>query len=122
MRKIMVIDDEVIVLEMIQAILEMEGYQVLLACNGLEGLQACRNDPEISLVITDIVMPDVEGLETIHELRKINPKVKIIAVSGVSHKDAYLKMAKSLGADAVLSKPFSADELVLTVASCFGSQ
>ncbi|MFW5784688.1 MAG: response regulator [Chitinispirillaceae bacterium] len=115
MDSILVIDDELIIREMIQTILEDEGFRVHLASDGGEGLKLCRDIPDIKLVITDIVMPEKEGLETIHELRNITPGLKIMAVSGVGNKDAYLKMAKSLGADLILPKPFSADELVVAV-------
>ncbi|MFP4162838.1 MAG: response regulator [Chitinispirillaceae bacterium] len=115
MKNILVIDDEEIIREMIQTILEDEGYNVYLASDGSEGLKQCRSISDISLAITDIVMPEKEGLETIHELRKIVPDLKIMAVSGVGNKDTYLRMAKTLGADFILPKPFSAEELVASV-------
>lgn len=117
MDSILVIDDELIIREVMQTILEDEGYNVHLASDGGQGLKLCREIPNIRLVITDIVMPEKEGLETIHELRTITPGLKIMAVSGVGNKDAYLKIAKSLGADLILPKPFSADELVAAVSN-----
>ncbi len=117
MKKLLVIDDELIIREMIQAILEDEGFVVFMASNGSEGISLCRKNPGIDLVITDIVMPEKEGLETIKEIRAINPSVKIMAISGVGLKDTYLKIARCLGADCILPKPFSADELVQNVFS-----
>ena len=99
--------------------LEDEGHTVLFASNGRDGLSRyAEGKPD--LVITDVLMPDKEGLETIIELRKIEPNVKIIVISGggrVNNVD-FLEMAKRFGATATLKKPFPIDEFCRIVESC----
>ncbi|GMQ79056.1 MAG: response regulator [Anaerolineae bacterium] len=117
MTRILVIDDEPQVRTMLREILEDEGYEVVVAVNGNEGLKLYRNEPT-DLVITDIIMPGKEGLETIKELRKISPDVKIIAISGggrVVPKD-YLQVAQAFGAQRVFNKPVEYNELLSTIA------
>jgi CheY-like chemotaxis protein len=119
MTKILVIDDDVIVRKTIIRLLEDGGYKVLAAEDGLRGMAMFRNEcPD--LVITDIIMPEQEGIQTITEMRKAKPDAKIIAISGsrrIGNAD-FLKMARSLGAMEVVSKPFDADELLTVVANC----
>jgi DNA-binding response OmpR family regulator len=106
MAKILVIDDEPSILLMIKKMLEREGHEVDLALNGRDGMDLFeRINP--ALVITDIIMPEKEGLETILELRKKNPGLKIIAISGGGRisPEGYLPGAKLLGADMVFQKP-----------------
>ena len=80
-------------------------------------------DEDIDIVLTDIVMPDMEGIETIRELRKINPDVKIIAFSGGGSlsPDSYLKIAASMGANYTFTKPFDLNELKETVKKLLAS-
>jgi len=89
---------------------------VTQAGNGKEGLQLFQ-DAEFDLLITDIVMPEMEGFEFLGELRKKHHRVKVIAISGggLQSGDDYLRVAKLLGATKVLTKPFSADTLMVTV-------
>ncbi len=112
MARILIIDDEALVRLTLRQMLEMAGHDVAEASNGVEGIQSCKaHSPE--LVITDIIMPKKEGIETIIELQDDYPKVKIIAISGggrTRNKD-YLKFASDLGVRHVMAKPFSADEL-----------
>jgi len=116
---ILVIDDDAIVRRTLQEILESEGYQVTCAENGRYGLAAFeRRRPD--LVITDIIMPDQEGIETIVHLRKVWPEGPIIAISGggrIGNVD-FLQMAERIGADAILAKPFEPEELLSHVARC----
>ena len=111
-QSILVIDDEETIRLLLRTILEREGYRVLEAPDGNEGLKQFTKTPT-DLVITDLIMPGKEGIETIRELRRKFPDVKIIAVSGGGRigPDAYLKMAKGVGALRTLSKPF--DKTVL---------
>jgi len=113
----LVIDDDPIVRQTIQAILEEAGYSVTCAEDGRRGLAAFRrNRPDV--VVTDIIMPEKEGIETILELRRIWPEGRIIAISGggrTAKKDDFLRIAKGCGADAVLAKPFEPEELVALV-------
>lgn len=113
---ILVIDDEPQLRGMVKQMLEQEGYAVVEAHNGDEGLRVFRQSPA-DVVITDIVMPEKEGIETIRELRRDFPGVKIIAMSGGGRLDSgeYLHFALKLGAARILRKPFRRQELLETV-------
>jgi DNA-binding response OmpR family regulator len=123
MAKILVLDDEPAILLMIKKMLEKEGHEVDLALNGREGMELFeKNKPD--LVITDIIMPEKEGLETILELRKKHPELKIIAISGGGRigPQGYLPSAKYLGADLVFQKPLIQKEFVEAVSALLGSR
>ena len=113
MAAILVIDDEVRIQEFIQMVLEEAGHEVRCAINGVAGLKAQRQRPA-DLVICDLFMPEKEGLETIQELHRDFPLVKVIAISGGNPRDGrldFLPLAKQLGAAAALHKPFLPAEL-----------
>lgn len=116
MERILVIDDDAQVLNMLHFVLVCEGYEVIKATNGKEGMKLYREDP-VDLIITDIIMPEKEGLETIVELKKEFQEIKIIAISsgGCIGPTEYLHMAKKLGAHRTLTKPIGRDKLVRTV-------
>ena len=118
MTRILVIDDDQQILQTLHQVLALEGHEVVDASNGKEGLERFR-EHGADVVITDIVMKEKEGLETIMELRKADPGVKIIAISGGGKidPDAYLKMAKQFGAVRALPKPFGREELLEAVRS-----
>jgi len=122
--RILLIDDDDLLREAICDLLESEGYEVTAAEDGnrgLESFQAAR--PEI--VITDIMMPDRNGIETIVALSQENPQPRIIAISGGGGQLdslSYLKMAERLGADRVLEKPFRAKVLLEAVESLLESE
>jgi len=105
MQRILVIDDDPLVRRTMERLLQKSGYEVRLAVDGIEGLRAFRTQRP-DLVITDIIMPQKEGLDTIRLLRTWSPDVKIIAISGGSGtSDAdFLKKAAELGASAILAK------------------
>ena len=109
---VLVIDDDETIRVLLRAILEREGYRVVDAPDGAKGIRRYEESPT-DLVITDLIMPGKEGIETIRDLRKEFPHVKIIAVSGGGRigPESYLKMAEGVGALRTLSKPF--DRLVL---------
>ena len=116
MAKILVFDDEPSILLMIKKMLEKEGHEVDIALNGREGIELFeKNKPD--LLITDILMPEKEGLETILELRRKYPELKIIAISGGGRigPDGYLPSAKLFGADMVFQKPLIQKEFLLAV-------
>jgi DNA-binding response OmpR family regulator len=117
MAKILVIDDEPSILLMIKKMLEKEGHEVDLALNGRDGMELFEKIKP-ALVITDIIMPEKEGLETILELKKKNPGLKIIAISGGGRisPEGYLPGAKLLGADMVFQKPLVPKEFIEAVA------
>ena len=116
MKKILVIEDEKAVQEVICQMLELSGFQVSLAKDGDEGIKLYREDPA-DLVITDLVMPGKEGIEVIKELNRDFPGVKIIAISGglCGSPSGFLAMAEALGASRTISKPFQGKELVALV-------
>ena len=112
--RILVADDEPGVRGFLRAALEQGGYQVTEAANGKQALEEARAG-NTDLVITDIVMPEQEGIETIRALRRDMPGIGIIAISG-AFGGQFLKTAQLLGADAVLSKPVNAEVLLAKVA------
>jgi DNA-binding response OmpR family regulator len=116
MASILVVEDDEDVRPLICAMLAKSGHAVRQAGNGVEGVKLYRESPA-DLVVTDVVMPEQEGLGMIVELRKINPSVRIIAMSGGFAYDPklYLHMATSLGADRVLRKPFQVADLMAAV-------
>jgi CheY-like chemotaxis protein len=110
--KILVIDDDHLVRYALSKILSSNGYEVVTASDGKRGMTVLRDEhPEV--VITDIIMPEQEGIDTIIQIRRERPGAKIIAISGggrIRNID-FLEMAQSLGADEVLAKPFEAEKL-----------
>ncbi len=121
MSRILIIDDEELVRLTIRQMLEDAGYTVAEAENGAEGIRKLA-DFEADLIITDLLMPEKEGLETITELRSSHPELKIIAISGGARfKGAhYLDCAKKLGAQEILPKPFSDQQLQTVVEHMLG--
>jgi len=112
---VLVIDDDAELRAMLEETLTLANYQVVLASDGKKGMEKLRATPS-DLVITDIFMPNEEGLETITKLRKEYPTVAIIAISGSSAlARPMLTVALRLGADEVLAKPFLASELLESV-------
>lgn len=111
--RILIVDDDVQIREALQLLLKRQDHQVFVATNGEEALKIFRDEPA-DLVITDIIMPGKEGLETILELRERFPGVKIIAISGGGRVGPgnYLKIAMEMGADQVLVKPFKSEDLL----------
>ena len=114
--RILVIDDDDQMRTLLRQVMEWAGYEVIEAGDGREGMQLQRKQPA-DLVITDLIMPEQEGLETITTLKKEYPGIKIIAISGGGRigPEAYLPAAQELGADKVFSKPFDVRELAETV-------
>jgi CheY-like chemotaxis protein len=116
MARILVLDDEPSILLMIKKMLEKAGHEVETALNGREGMELFeKNRPD--LLITDIIMPEKEGLETIFELRRKYPELKIIAISGGGRIDpyGYLPGAKLFGANMVFQKPLVQKEFIQAV-------
>ena len=117
MAKVLVIDDDHLVRRTISRILQTGGYQVALAEDGAKGVAKFRSERP-DLVITDIIMPEQEGIETIIQLLRDNPTARIIAVSGGGRLGSmdFLTVANKLGAAATLRKPFEPAELLGCVA------
>lgn len=118
MAAILVIDDDEAVRKLIAMILERDQHRVVEAANGVSGIKAFKA-AAFDLVITDLIMPEQEGLETIRELRKDGGRVRILAISGgfPGNPIDILDMARSLGADAALGKPFTPASLLAEVDS-----
>jgi DNA-binding response OmpR family regulator len=115
--KVLVIDDDHLVRYTLSKILQRNGYHVATASDGRRAMAVFR-DERPDIVITDIIMPEQEGIETILKIRGERPEVKIIAISGGArtHNLDYLGMAAALGADDVIAKPFEAEELLSRLA------
>lgn len=117
-KTVLVVDDDVVIRSYVKLILEAEGYVVLEAEDGkaaLERLEAARPD----LLVVDIFMPEKDGIEIIVEAREQGLTIPILAMSGGGeiHAPEFLSYAVSLGANAVLQKPFSRDQIVNTLKS-----
>jgi two-component system, cell cycle sensor histidine kinase and response regulator CckA len=112
---ILVVDDEEPVRELLGAILSEAGYQVTLASGGKDALLLYRRrGPEISLVLLDLLMPEMSGLSLLQSLLRLNPAVKAIVVSGASYEGKDNESLAS-GARGVVEKPFQPEELLATV-------
>jgi hypothetical protein len=112
---ILLVDDEIAVLKLGRAILEHQGYRVLLAPDGQEALTIYgEHDNEIAVVILDMMMPNLNGLQTLRQLKQLNPAVKVLMTTG-SYSDELEDSALAEGVEAVLQKPYSLDELVRVV-------
>lgn len=119
MSRILVVDDEPLICEMLEIFLSRAGHTVTVASDGAQAMERAKELP-LDLVVADIVMPEKDGLETISELRKLHPEIKIIAISGGSRigNFDFLAMAEKLGADATFYKPLDNDELLRTIEKC----
>ncbi len=116
MAAILVVDDDPQVLEVVGEMLRLEGYEVSTATDGRDAVAKFRDAP-FDLVITDLIMPEKEGLETIIEIRSVRSAVPVIAMSGggrIGPTD-YLETARYIGASATLAKPFARSELISLV-------
>ena len=116
MKNILVLDDNEDIRRLIIVMLSVEGYNVLDAAETDVALSIIR-DSHIDLIITDLIMPDKDGLEVIMELRRDFPEIKIIAISagGRIGPSTYLDMANKLGADRLFNKPFNHQDIVQAV-------
>ncbi len=121
MARVLLIDDEEAFRVTLAKVLQREKHHVTTAANGVEAMKHITTD-KFDLVITDLVMPEKEGLETILEIRKLLPELKIIAMSGGGRGSAndYLKIASKMGADKTLAKPFTKAEIILAIGELVG--
>ncbi|MEQ8344621.1 MAG: response regulator [Sneathiellaceae bacterium] len=126
MGRILLIDDDNLVRESLAMHLQDAGHEVVQAADGRAGIDAFRTG-RFDLVITDLFMPEVEGIETIRLLRQDNAEVPIVAITGGPSLPAgsgqrampdYLRMARALGATDIVQKPFSLRQLIGLVESC----
>jgi CheY-like chemotaxis protein len=116
MESILIIDDEAQIRSMIRLVLEREGYIVTEAPDGAEGIRQFRQKPA-DLIITDLIMPNKDGIGMMIELKKEFPDAKIIAMSGggLNRPEGYLRGAQKLGAVHTLAKPINRQELLRVV-------
>ncbi len=112
MKSILLIDDDDLSRGAVHKMLERAGYSVYSSGDGNAAIERYRTTPT-DLVITDLIMPDIDGLEVIQQLRRINPGVRVLAISGGGRVEAeeYLSVARKFGAVEVLPKPFTGQEL-----------
>jgi CheY-like chemotaxis protein len=125
MLRILVVDDDTAVRGAIKLVLEQDGHQVELAASGRAGIAAAEAR-EFDLVICDIFMPGMDGIETINAFHRSNPRMPVIAMSGFMFRDGqapapdYLSLSTKLGAAYSLRKPFRPQELLKAVRHCAG--
>jgi CheY-like chemotaxis protein len=131
MHQILVIDDECDVRDSVKCVLDLAGYMVATAANATEALEQLGRVPT-DLVITDIIMPKIDGVQAIRMIREAFPRVRIVAISGGGNfgaaayqptaikTNAYLASAQEAGAHMVLIKPFEAEDLLEAVESVLG--
>jgi CheY-like chemotaxis protein len=123
MAGILIVEDDKDLREMLKTSLLMRKYTVFEASNGKDALQ--RFKPAITdIVITDLIMPDEDGLKVILKIKELKPLIKIIAISGGGKAGPgnYLNLAKALGADEIFSKPFSINELIKKIAELLNEE
>ena len=132
MGSILIVDDEEDIRDALTMVLESAGYDVKVASNGNEAVELQREQPA-DLIITDIIMPQKDGVSTIKEIRQEFPGIRIIAISGgggvqpveyvpeAITTTAYLAAAKQAGADRVFTKPFERKDLIKAVDELFAT-
>jgi CheY-like chemotaxis protein len=126
MASILIVDDEPDVAEAIQAVLEHAGFTVVVANSAARALEALQRQ-QFDIVVTDVIMPKVNGLELIRRLRADHPRVRVIAISGggsfgpltlkpeAISTHAFIAAARDAGAEEVVTKPFDLEDLLATV-------
>jgi CheY-like chemotaxis protein len=131
MQSILVIDDEPDVRDAVKRVLDRAGYSVRTAENAMDALEELKRTP-VDVVITDIIMPKINGVQAIESIRKEFPWVRIVAISGGGNfgvssyqpaaitTSAYLASAEKAGANLVLTKPFEAIDLIEAVETVLG--
>ena len=123
MSRILVVDDDTAVCAAIKLVLEQDGHAVTVANNGRAGVSAAATEP-FDIVICDIFMPGMDGIESINAFHQIKPELPVIAMSGFMFRDGqspapdYLSLSTKLGAARSLRKPFRPQELLKAVREC----
>src|SRR5579859_3986768 len=117
--KILLVDDEPGMLRYIKTILEVEDHQVSTASTGEEALEAVQKGMNPDLVLLDLLMPGIDGLETLENLRKLRPGVKVVMLSCVNDTKKVVQAIR-LGATDYITKPFQKAELDTVIDKCLG--
>ncbi len=122
MANILLIDDDDLLRGVLAKALGHAGHVVIQAADGQQGTEIARA-ANVDLVITDLIMPVQEGVETIVKLRRERPQIPIIAISGgMTNSKLYLDIAARIGARRILAKPFTPQELLATISEVLGDQ
>ncbi|PIE02885.1 MAG: response regulator [Acidobacteria bacterium] len=121
-KSILIIEDDRQLRQLLKIFLSNEPFEVAAVENGSAGIAYFRENGA-DMVITDIIMPEKDGIETLREIRKVNKNIKVIAISGGGRigPEGYLKTAQLLGANATLQKPFKRAEFLDTINRIFNS-
>jgi len=117
MSRVLIVDDEKHVRDMLMKMIEPGGYKVVEVGSGAEACNVCK-EMSVDLIITDMVMPEKNGIDLIMEVKKKHPDISVIAISGgggITGRYDYLEIAKLLGVKNILKKPFAMTELRLAV-------
>jgi len=118
--RILVVDDEPSMREFLEIMLEKEGYEVVTASHGLEALKQCEETP-FDLVITDIKMPKVNGMEVLHRIKDVNPNAKVIMITAFANMEGAIESMKE-GAYDYITKPFNIEDIKLAIENALRSK
>ncbi len=114
MKKILIIEDDLLISSMVQFRLRKDGYETIMVQDGNEGIKAIE-EREIDLIITDVMMPFKSGIEIIHHAKKVKPNVPIIVLSSLGAEEQIVLEAFNLGVADFVPKPFNPNELAIRV-------
>ena len=123
MTRVLIVDDDPDIRASLGVVLRAAGYETLTAADGAQGL-ACIYAEHIDVLVIDVFMPERDGIETIAEVRRECPRLKVIAMSGGGDRRKradYLEVARQIGADSTLSKPFDASRLLVALRDVIGA-
>ncbi|HLO76435.1 MAG TPA: response regulator [Magnetospirillum sp.] len=118
MSRILIVEDTPLMRESLVDVLTATGHEVTTADNGLQAVELIAGGATFDIIVTDIIMPEMDGIQAIMEIQTMNPHARIIAISGGSarmEKGQGLETARRLGAVAILEKPFEVDKLLAAV-------
>lgn len=113
-QKILVVDDEAILLKAVEFKLKKEGYSVDTASSGEEAIDKLKNGGEFDLIISDVMMPGLSGMELLKSVKENNAEMRVLLLTGLKTEDTVID-AFDLGADDFMTKPFNPKELILRV-------
>ena len=119
-RKILVVDDDIDIVRIVSAMLEGRGWDVHTAVSGEEALEEVRRNPP-DLLLLDIMMPRMNGIEVLRKVREIAPSTSIVMITAFGDVETYLD-SMDLGACEYVNKPFEHEELISTITRCLAPQ